>query len=70
MTEVPDKVDLNWIARHIVEMREELRALRGVPEKLGRLRTDVDIMAAILRRVDDNQNAFREESRTLFELCR
>jgi hypothetical protein len=60
MTDIPDNIDLNWIARPLVGMRRDLQSLR----------TDVDIMAAILRRVDDNQNAFREEARLLFEMHR
>ena len=60
MTDIPDNIDLNWIARTLVGMRRDLQSLR----------TDVDIMAAILRRVDDNQNAFREEARLLFEMHR
>jgi len=60
MTDVPDNTDLNWIARTLVAMRRDLQSLR----------TDVDIVAAILRRVDDNQNAFREEARLLFDMHR
>jgi hypothetical protein len=60
MTDVPDNIELNWIARTLLAMRRDLQSLR----------TDVDIMAAILRRVDDNQNAFREEARLLFDMHR
>jgi len=28
MTDIPDNVDLNWIARHLVEMRGEFGGLR------------------------------------------
>ena len=34
---------------------------------LQRLRDDVDISAAILRRIDHGQDAYREDIRTLFE---
>ena len=60
MTEVPDNVDLNWIARALVAMRRDLQSLRD----------DVSVIAAILRRVDNNQAAFREELRALYDLHR
>ena len=60
MTEVPDNVDLNWIARTLVAMRRDTQSLRA----------DVSVVAAILRRVDNNQAAFREELRALYELHR
>jgi hypothetical protein len=57
VTEVPDNVDLNWIARTLVAMRRDTQSLRD----------DVSVLAAILRRVDNNQAAFREELRDLYE---
>jgi hypothetical protein len=60
VTEVPDNVDLNWIARTLVAMRRDTQSLRD----------DVSVLAAILRRVDNNQAAFREELRALYELHR
>jgi hypothetical protein len=60
MTDIPDDIGLNWIAGVLVGMGRDLQSLR----------TDVDIMAAILRRIDDNQNAFREEARLLFDMHR
>ena len=60
MTEVPDNVDLNWIARTLVTMRRDTQSLRD----------DVSVLAAILRRVDNNQVAFREELRALYDLHR
>jgi len=53
MTDIPDNVDLNWIARHLVAQRD-----------------DFGVMAAILRRVDNNQTAYRDELRQLYELYR
>jgi hypothetical protein len=58
VTEVPDNVDLNWIARTLVAMRRDTQSLRD----------DVSVLAADLRRVD--QAAFREELRALYELHR
>jgi hypothetical protein len=60
MTDIPERVDLNWIARTLVSMRQDLRAVRD----------DIDVMAAIVRRIDNNQSAFREELRALFDLHR
>ncbi len=57
MTEVPDNVDLNWIAHTLVAMRRDTQSLRD----------DVSVLAAILRRVDNNQAAFREELRVVYE---
>ena len=60
MTEVPDHVDLNWIACTLVSMRNDLRTLRD----------DMDVMSAIVPRIDNNQSAFRDELRALFDLHR
>jgi hypothetical protein len=60
MTDIPQNVDLSWIARHLVAVRDDIRSLRD----------DVDIMPAILRRVDNNQTAYRDELRTLYDLHR
>jgi len=60
VTEVPDNVDLNWIARTLVTMRRDTQSLRD----------DVSVLVAILRRVDNNQAAFREELRALYDLHR
>ena len=32
MPDLPDYVDLNWIARQIVELRNEIRTLRDLPD--------------------------------------
>jgi hypothetical protein len=53
MTDIPQNVDLSWIARHLVAVRDDIRSLRD----------DVDIMSAILRRVDNNQTSYRDELR-------
>ncbi len=60
MTDIPERVDLNWIARTLVSMRQDLRAVRD----------GMDVMAAIVRRIDNNQSAFREELRAHFDLHR
>ncbi len=53
MTEVPDNVDRNWIARVLVAMRRDLQSLRD----------DANVSAAILRRVDNNQARFASDAR-------
>ncbi|MFY9972569.1 MAG: hypothetical protein WBQ45_17085 [Roseiarcus sp.] len=57
MSEPPDNVDLNWIARNLFAVRSDLRSLKD----------DMDVLSAMLRRVDHNQTAFREELRALFD---
>jgi hypothetical protein len=79
VTDIPDNVDLAWIAHHLVELRSEVRELRaaigaagqGGPSLSVQLRTlqdDLGVTAAILRRVDNNQTAYRDELRQLYEL--
>jgi hypothetical protein len=56
--DTPETVDLGWIARYLVAMRGDVRALRD----------DVNVMAAQLRRVDNNQSSYRDELRALFDM--
>jgi hypothetical protein len=51
----------------LVAMRGSITALERGQESL---RDDVGIMAAILRRVDHNQTAYRDELRQLYEMHR
>jgi hypothetical protein len=68
VADIPDNVTLEWLARHLVEFRQEMRTrLDGLERTLQRLRDDFDISAAILRRVDHGQDAHREDIRALFE---
>jgi hypothetical protein len=60
MTDLPDNVDLQWIGRQIIALQRETRGLRD----------DIGVMAAILRRVENNQTADREEWRGLFDAIR
>ena len=57
MSEPPDNVDLNWIAGNLLALRSDVRALKD----------DMDVLSAVLRRVDHNQTSFREELRALFD---
>jgi len=60
MTELPDNVDLQWIGRQIIALQRETRGLRD----------DLGVMAAILRRVENNQTSDRDEWRGLFDAIR
>jgi hypothetical protein len=68
VTDIPDNVTLEWLPRPQVEFRQETRTrFDGLERKLQRLHDDFDISAAILRRVDYGQDAYREDIRTLFD---
>ena len=60
MVELPENVTLEWIGLQLVAMRRDLEALRD----------DAAVGAAILRRVENNQNADRAEWRSLFDMVR
>jgi hypothetical protein len=60
MTDLPDNVDLQWIGRQIIALQRDVRGLRD----------DVGVMAAILRRVENNQTSDREEWHGLFNAIR
>ena len=53
MTEVPENVDLGWIARHVVELREEVRQLR---QDVRTLRSDMDMLVRLCMRMDATLN--------------
>jgi len=50
MSDIPDNVDLQWVARHILALRDDVKALRG---DVSALRDDVDKLIVIVRRVRD-----------------
>jgi hypothetical protein len=54
-TDLPDTVDLNWIARALLAVQRDLLSLRD----------DVTVVTAILNRVDHNQSSFIEELRAM-----
>lgn len=58
--DIPENVDLQWIARNLLALRDEVRSLRD----------DFSVSVAILHRVDNNQASYREELRALFDLHR
>jgi hypothetical protein len=68
--DIPDNVDLKWIARQLIELHGELcgfregvgsgeESLRG---EFNKLRQSLDNLGAVLRRVEDNLKAYIEES--------
>jgi hypothetical protein len=57
---IPDNVDLQWIARHLVEFREETRTA------IADLRRDMDMTIRIVTRLDHTVNALREDIQTLW----
>ena len=75
MIEVPDNVDLRWLARHLVEFRDETRAelssfsrdLSGVRDELQGLREQIGVAIAGLLRVERNVSAVRQDIRILFD---
>jgi hypothetical protein len=57
VSDIPDNVDLGWVARTLLAPRRDVQALRD----------DFGVALAILHRVDNNQAAYREEMRALFD---
>jgi hypothetical protein len=60
MTDIPDNVTLEWIARHLVEFRDETRG------ELRALRRDVDMLTRIVLRLDSTVDALREDIKSLW----
>jgi nicotinic acid phosphoribosyltransferase len=56
MTDIPDNVDLNWIARH----------LTAIEASVNGLRTDVDMLTRIVLRVDSTLDALRADVKSLW----
>ena len=62
MTDIPDNVDLNWLARHLIDFRDETRTelssfsrdLAGVRDELQGVREQVGVAIAGLLRVERN----------------
>ena len=46
---LPDNVDLQWLGKAIIALQRDVRGLRD----------DIGVMAAILRRVENNQTSDR-----------
>jgi hypothetical protein len=57
MADIPDNVDVNWIARRLLALQDNTRALR----------TDVDMLIRMVVRMDHTLDAVREGIRSLME---
>ena len=57
MADIPDNVDLNWIARRLLALQDDARALR----------TDMDMLIRIVVRMDHTLDAVREDIRSLMQ---
>ena len=60
MSDLPETVTLEWIARHLVEFRDETRG------ELRALRRDVDMLTRIVLRLDNTVDALREDIKSLW----
>ena len=56
MTELPENVTLDWLARQFLAPRDDMRALR----------TDMDMLIRLVTRVDHTLDAVREDIRSLW----
>ena len=73
MADIPDNVDLQWLARHLVEFRQETRDSIGVlgarvttiERDIRTMRTDMDILIRSVIRRDHTVDAMREDIKTL-----
>lgn len=69
MTEpdIPENVDLQWLARDLVEFRRETREdIATMRAEIRTLRTDMDISIRLVTRVDHTLDAVREDIRSLW----
>jgi chromosome segregation ATPase len=64
MTDLPDNVDLQWLGRQFLAMRQELRDLKT---DVRHIREDLDIVAMRVIRIDAAVTALRDDIRTLWE---
>lgn len=60
MAEIPDNVDFSWLARHLVEFREETRA------DLAHIRDDLGVIVWSAMRTERAVTALREEVQRLW----
>ena len=56
MADIPDNVDLYWIARRLLALQDDTRALR----------TDMDMLIRMVVRMDHTLDAVREDIRSLW----
>jgi len=63
MTELPDNVDLQWIGRTMLAMRQDIHDLRT---DLRHIREDLDVVAMRVIRIDAAVTALRDDLRALW----
>jgi hypothetical protein len=63
MTDLPENIDLQWIGRHLVEMRDELAAVRA---DVRSMRDDLNVIAWSVVRLDRNLEQLRVETQRLW----
>jgi len=72
MNDVPDNVDLQWIARTLVAIRDEqgaMRAeLRALKQDVRSIREDLDVLTMRVIRIDGQLQALRDDVQRLFEM--
>jgi hypothetical protein len=56
MPDLPENVDLQWIGRTLLAMRDDIRALRS----------DMDMLIRIVTRLDHTVDAMREDIKSLW----
>jgi hypothetical protein len=67
MTDIPDNVDLQWLARHLVEFRQETRdEVASMRADIRTMRSDMDILIRSVIRLDHTVDAMREDVKTLW----
>ena len=67
MTEVPDNVDLNWIARTLIGLRDDVRDIKT---DLRHVRDDLDVVTMRVIRIDNAVSGLRDQIRALDDLHR
>jgi hypothetical protein len=66
MTDIPDNVDLQWLARHLVEFRQETRdEVASMRADIRTMRSDMDILIRSVIRLDRTVDAMREDVKML-----
>jgi hypothetical protein len=67
MADIPDNVDLQWLARHPVDSRQETRdEMASMRADIRTMRNDMDILIRSVIRLDHTVDAMREDVKTLW----
>jgi hypothetical protein len=53
MTDVPESITIDWIGRHLVELRDEMRAFRDeTRQDVQQLKDEAFVLTALMQRLD------------------